>query len=43
MLMIYVVHIAGGSLALLSGYVALYASKGQSLHRKAGCCSSGPC
>ncbi len=36
MWMLYVVHIAGGSLALLSGYVALYASKGQSLHRKAG-------
>src|SRR5829696_4104035 len=33
---IYVVHITAGSLALLAGYVALYASKGATLHRKAG-------
>jgi hypothetical protein len=32
----YVIHIAAGSLALLSGYVALYAAKGATLHRKAG-------
>jgi hypothetical protein len=32
----YVIHIAAGSLALLSGYVALYAAKGASLHRRAG-------
>jgi uncharacterized membrane protein len=33
---IYVVHIMAGSLALLSGYVALYAAKGATLHRKSG-------
>jgi len=33
---IYVVHITAGSLALLAGYVALYSSKGATLHRKAG-------
>ncbi len=33
---VYVVHIMAGSLALLSGYVALYASKGATLHRKSG-------
>jgi uncharacterized membrane protein len=33
---IYVVHITAGSLALLAGYVALYASKGATLHRKSG-------
>jgi uncharacterized membrane protein len=33
---IYVIHITAGSLALLAGYVALYASKGATLHRKAG-------
>lgn len=31
-----VVHIAAGSLALLCGYVALYAAKGGRLHRKVG-------
>jgi uncharacterized membrane protein len=31
-----VVHIVAGSLGLLSGYVALYASKGATLHRKSG-------
>jgi uncharacterized membrane protein len=30
------VHILGGMLALLFGYVALYAAKGASLHRKMG-------
>lgn len=30
------VHILAGSLGLLSGFVALYASKGQPLHRRAG-------
>jgi uncharacterized membrane protein len=29
-------HIAGGVLALAFGYVALFAAKGESLHRKAG-------
>ena len=36
MTMSYVVHIAAGSLALIAGYVALYASKGAPLHRRAG-------
>lgn len=35
-LMTYVVHIAAGGLALLSGHVALYAAKGATLHRKSG-------
>ncbi len=29
-------HIVGGTLGLLSGYVALYSSKGQPLHRRSG-------
>lgn len=33
---IYVVHILTASLALLSGFVALYSSKGSTLHRKSG-------
>ena len=33
---IYLVHITAGSLSLLAGYVALYASKGATLHRKSG-------
>ena len=32
----YVVHIVAGSLALVFGYVALYAPKGASWHRKSG-------
>jgi uncharacterized membrane protein len=32
----YVVHILAGILVVLSGYVALYATKGAPLHRKAG-------
>ena len=32
----YVVHIVAGSVALLSGYVALFAAKGRAVHRKAG-------
>jgi uncharacterized membrane protein len=36
MRMAYVVHIIGGSLALLSGYIALYATKGGPLHRRIG-------
>ena len=36
MRMAYVVHILAGSLSLLSGYVALYAAKGERLHRRAG-------
>jgi len=31
-----VIHIFGGGLGLLSGYVALYAAKGATLHRKSG-------
>ena len=34
--MTLVVHIIAGSLGLVSGFVALYASKGAPLHRKAG-------
>jgi uncharacterized membrane protein len=36
MLMLFVVHVAAGSLALLTGYVALFAGKGDSLHRRSG-------
>lgn len=36
MRMTLVVHVIAGSLGLLSGYVALYASKGALLHRRAG-------
>ena len=36
MRMTLIVHIAGGSVALVSGFIALYASKGAQLHRKAG-------
>lgn len=36
MILTYVVHIAAGSLALIAGYLALYASKGAPLHRRAG-------
>ncbi|MGK2963443.1 MAG: hypothetical protein ACSLFK_15080 [Gemmatimonadaceae bacterium] len=32
----YVLHIVAGGLALLSGYVALYAAKGGALHRRSG-------
>ena len=32
----YVIHILGGSLALLSGYFALSVKKGSGLHRKSG-------
>jgi hypothetical protein len=32
----YVIHIVAGALGLLSGFVALYASKGSPLHRRAG-------
>lgn len=31
-----IIHILAGSLGLLAGYTALYASKGASLHRRAG-------
>ena len=34
--MTLVVHIAAGSLSLISGFVALYAAKGATLHRRAG-------
>jgi uncharacterized membrane protein len=34
--MTYVVHILAGTLALVFGYVALYAAKGERLHRKSG-------
>ena len=36
MRMTLIVHIIAGSLGLVSGFVALYASKGAPLHRKAG-------
>jgi uncharacterized membrane protein len=36
MRMTYLVHVLAGSLGLLSGYVALYAAKGETLHRKSG-------
>src|SRR5688572_17864421 len=36
MRLILLVHILTGSVALLTGYVALYAAKGAPLHRKAG-------
>ena len=36
MRMAYAVHIIAGSLALLSGYIALYATKGGPLHRRVG-------
>lgn len=36
MQMTYLVHIVGGALGLLTGYVALYAAKGGTLHRKSG-------
>ena len=36
MRMTYVVHIAAGMLGLASGFVALYAAKGATLHRKSG-------
>src|SRR3712207_3839891 len=32
----YLVHIAAGGLALVAGFVALYAAKGATIHRKAG-------
>ena len=36
MAMTYVIHIAAGSLALISGFIALYVIKGATLHRRAG-------
>lgn len=36
MRMTLLVHVLGGGLGLLSGYVALYAAKGTSVHRKSG-------
>jgi uncharacterized membrane protein len=33
---LYLVHITAGSLALVSGYLALYSAKGATLHRKSG-------
>lgn len=33
---ILITHIAAGTVALLAGYVALYSTKGKSLHRKSG-------
>jgi len=36
MLMLFVIHITAGSLALLTGYVALFARKGDVLHRRSG-------
>jgi hypothetical protein len=36
MRMIYFVHILAGGAGLLAGYVALYAAKGVTLHRRSG-------
>jgi hypothetical protein len=36
MRMTYIVHIVAGSLGIISGFIALYVSKGASLHRRAG-------
>lgn len=36
MKLIYVIHIAAGTLGLITGYVALYGRKGAGLHRKSG-------
>ncbi|HEY7409090.1 MAG TPA: hypothetical protein VH638_12550 [Gemmatimonadaceae bacterium] len=36
MRLLYVVHIVAGGLGLVAGYVALYAAKGATLHRKSG-------
>ena len=36
MRMIYLVHIAAGTLGLLAGYTALYSAKGAVLHRRSG-------
>lgn len=36
MRLMYFAHILAGSLALVTGYVALYAAKGATLHRKTG-------
>jgi hypothetical protein len=36
MAMTYVIHIAAGSLGIISGFIALYATKGATLHRRAG-------
>ena len=36
MRMTYLVHIVGGCLVVLAGYIALYARKGATLHKKSG-------
>ena len=36
MRMLYVVHIVAGSLSLVCGYVALFAAKGATVHRRSG-------
>ena len=36
MRMLYVVHIVAGSLSLVFGYVALFAAKGATVHRRSG-------
>ncbi len=36
MLALFIVHITGGSLALISGFTALYVTKGAGLHRRIG-------
>ena len=36
MRMTYLVHIVAGCLVVLSGYIALYATKGATLHRRSG-------
>ena len=41
MRLLYVVHIVGGTLALLAGYTALFSAKGAALHRRSGLLFSG--
>jgi hypothetical protein len=36
MVAVYATHIAAGSIGLITGFTALYASKGSSLHRRSG-------
>src|SRR5437870_13808786 len=36
MILLVALHLAGGALAIVSGLVALYATKGAALHRRSG-------
>ena len=42
-MMLIPIHVLGGTVAILSGLVALYASKGGLLHRKSGTLFVAPC